>query len=61
MAGPRPTGLTAALEDVAAKLAVAPGEHQQQCLHLRQQLLTLSGGGPGAMVPPGTQSDGGTA
>eukprot|EP00974_Lingulodinium_polyedra_P049576 4766654-Lingulodinium_polyedra.AAC.1 len=56
MAGPRPTGLPVAQEDVAAKLAVAPGERQHQRLRLLQQLLALCGGGRGPTGAMGEQS-----
>eukprot|EP00974_Lingulodinium_polyedra_P093337 9040349-Lingulodinium_polyedra.AAC.1 len=39
MAGPRPIGIAAALEEVAAKLTGVPGGHQQHCLGLLLQLL----------------------
>eukprot|EP00974_Lingulodinium_polyedra_P132738 11222954-Lingulodinium_polyedra.AAC.1 len=53
MAGPKPTGIAAALEEVASKLTGVPGEHQQHCLGLLQQLLALRGGTAGAATVAG--------
>eukprot|EP00974_Lingulodinium_polyedra_P087285 8460796-Lingulodinium_polyedra.AAC.1 len=53
MAGPRPSGTAAALEEVASKISGAPGERQQQCLGLLRQLLTLGGGSPCPMASAG--------
>eukprot|EP00974_Lingulodinium_polyedra_P053182 5110806-Lingulodinium_polyedra.AAC.1 len=44
MAGPRPNGIAAALEEVATKLTAVPGDSQQQCLGLLQQILAVCGG-----------------
>eukprot|EP00974_Lingulodinium_polyedra_P126979 11200358-Lingulodinium_polyedra.AAC.1 len=56
MAGPRPNGIAAALEEVATKLTAVPGDSQQHCLALLQQILAVCGGtAVGAIGPTCTE------
>eukprot|EP00974_Lingulodinium_polyedra_P028067 2710904-Lingulodinium_polyedra.AAC.1 len=52
MAGPRPNGIAAALEEVATKLTGVPGDSQQHCLGLLQQILAVCGGAAMATAAP---------